>query len=232
MSGSANFQRNLARWDHAVRRGVAAAATAIALFALVNIGPEFLAHKALVQGPLGPYRGAAQDMAQPVASVEGVYERLAACDAALSDLITLLQPKAKRGAVAKACLGFADNLVRHAPTLSFAQLIRAMSLYEIGQGAQARAALLLSEITGGGNVQYAQRRAAIWVETFASLTPDELEALRRDMLRLSLAPAGMAWLAGEYVQTPTLRPFITSAIDSVTEAQQAAFLAAVQRLPR
>lgn len=230
MGGFANFQHIAARWDHLARRGLMAAGVGIALLALVNIAPEFSAHKAVVQGALGPYRGAAADLAQPAASVEGVYERFAACDGALTGLITLLQPQDKRAEVAAACLRLADNLLPSAPTFSFAHLIKAISLRELGQGAPARAALLLSEMTGGGNMQYAQRRAAIWADEFSTLSVEESAALQRDMLRLSIAPAGMTWLAGRYAQDLALRPAITRAINSLPEGQQAAFLSAVRRL--
>lgn len=230
VGGFANFQHIAARGDSMARRCLAVAATGISLLAIFNIAPEFSAHKALVQGALGPYRGAAADLAQPAASVEGVYERFAACDGALTGLITLLQPQAKRAEVAAACLRLADNLLPSAPTFSFAHLIKAISLRELGQGAPARAALLLSEMTGGGNVQYAQRRAAIWADELATLSADESAALRRDLLRLSIAPAGMAWLAGQYANKLALRPAITSAINSLPERQQAAFLSAVRRL--
>lgn len=219
-----------ARWDDVARRGLVVAAIGAALLALLNIAPEFSAHKVFAQGGLGPYRGAAADLAQPVASIEGVYERFEACDAALTELITLLQPKDQRAEVAEACLRLADHVLQSAPTFSFAHLVKALSLRETGQDAQARAALLLSEMTGGGNVQYAQRRAAIWADGLATLGADEAAALQRDMLRLSVAPAGMSWLAGQYTQNAALRPAITSAIDSLPERQQAVFLAAVRRL--
>jgi hypothetical protein len=230
VGGFANFQDVAARWDYLARRGLAAAAAGAALLAILSIASEFSARKVFVQGALGPYRGTAEDLAQPTASVEGVYERFAACDAALTELITLLQPKDKRAQVAVACLSLADQVLRSAPTFSFAQLIRAVSLREMGQNTQARAALLLSEMTGGGNVQYAQRRAAIWVDEFSVLGADEFAALQRDILRLSIAPAGMAWLAGQYAQDPALRPAITNAINTLPERQKAAFLAAVRRL--
>lgn len=230
MGSVANFQYLSAKWDRLARRGLVAAAMGTVLLALINIAPEFSARKAFVQGALGPYRGAAQDLARPAASVEGLYERFAACDAALTELITLLQPKDKRAEVAMACLSLADEVLGSAPTFSFAHLIKGVSLREMGQKAQARAALLLSEMTGGGNVQYAQRRAAIWVDDFNALNAEEFAALQRDMLRLSFAPAGMTWLAGQYAQDLALRPAITGAINSLPEGQQAAFLSAVRRL--
>ncbi len=230
MGGFASFQYLPAKWDHLARRGLAAAAAGTALFAVLNIAPEFSAHKAFVQGALGPYRGAAANLAQPAASVEGVYERFAACDAALTELITLLQPQDKRSQVAVACLSLSDQVLISAPTFSFAHLIRAVSLRQMGQNAQARAALLLSEMTGGGNVQYAQRRAAIWGDDYSVLSVEESAALQRDMLRLSIAPAGMTWLAGQYAQDLALRPAITAVINSLPERQQAEFLAAVRRL--
>ena len=230
MGSFANFQQVSARWDHLARRGLLAAAAGAALLAMLSIASEFSARKAFVQGALGPYRGTAEDLAQPAASVEGVYERFAACDAALTELITLLQPQDKRAQVAMACLSLADKVLHSAPTLSFAHLIKAVSLRETGQNAQARAALLMSEMTGGGNVQYAQRRAAVWVADLSVLNAEEVAALQRDMLLLSVAPAGMAWLAGQYTQDPALRPAITNAINTLPEGQQAAFLAAVRRL--
>ena len=225
-----NLQQLSARWDHLARRGLVVAAAGAGLLALLSIAPEFSARKAFIQGALGPYRGDAAELAQPVASVEGIYERFAACDAALTELITLLQPKDKRAQVAEACLSLANNVLHSAPTLSFAHLIKAVSLRETGQNAQARAALLLSEKTGGGNVQYAQRRAAVWVGELSALSAEEFAALQRDMRLLSVAPAGMAWLAGQYTQDPALRPAITNAINSLPEGQQASFLAAVRRL--
>ena len=230
MGGFANFQFMSAKWDHWARRGLVAAAVGTALLAMLNVAPEFSAHKSYVQGALGPYRGTVANLAQPVASVEGVYERFAACDGALTELITLLQPQDQRAQVAVACLSLADEVLRSAPTFSFAHLIKAISLRETGQGAQARAALLLSEMTGGGNVQYAQRRAAIWIAELSALNAKESAALQRDMLRLSIAPVGITWLAGQYAQNTALRPVITGAINSLPEGQQAAFLAAVRRL--
>ena len=230
VGGLARFQHIAARSDQLARRGLGVAAAGAVLLALLNIAPEFSAHKSFVQGALGPYRGGGVDLAQPVASVEGVYERFATCDGALTELITLLQPKDQRAQVAVACLSLADEVLRSAPTFSFAHLIKAMSLRELGQNAQARAALLLSEMTGGGNVQYAQRRAAIWIAELSALSEEDSAALQRDFLRLSIAPVGVTWLAGQYAQNTALRPVITGTINSLPEGQQAAFLSAVRRL--
>lgn len=218
--------------DVGLRLGLIFMAAVTAISALFQIAPEFAAHKAFVQGAMEPYRDSGANLAQTAASVEGSYERLFVCDAALTDLVTLLQPKSDRARVAQNCLELADAVLAAAPTLSLAYVIKAAALRELGALAQVRAALILSDLTGGDNVQYAQRRAAMWIDQFAALNTAETAALRRDIVRLGMDAAGLNWIAGQYAGNVALRPVIAQALESLPEHQQEVFLTKVQRLAK
>ncbi|TAF39831.1 MAG: hypothetical protein EAZ66_04185 [Alphaproteobacteria bacterium] len=216
--------------DLILRGAIAAVAGWIFVYALGSASTEFMAHKFRAQGELGPYLAKESDFAAPVASIEGVYAKLETCDAALSSIKTLLQPKEKRLKVARDCLAFSDDVLGRAPALSLANLVKALALAEIGLMVDARQALLLSELSAGSNISNAQRRAALWSSQFSDLSPAELDALQRDFVRLAAQDSGTAWLAGQYSKGAGMRIFMTEVIQTLPNARQIAFLDAVRRI--
>ncbi len=208
---------------------IAVCATVVAL-ALINVSPEFSANKARIEGALGPYRFNLGQLERAVWSAEGIYAKLNACDAALSAIVTKLQPSAQRVAVAQDCHVFSSGVLQQAPAMSFAHLVKALALDEIGQSAKARSALLLSEMTTSNTVLYAQRRAALWIKYFPVIPPPEQAALTRDFARLAATQVGTSWIAGQYKAVPSMRAFISTAIQTMPEPRQKTFLAAIRKL--
>jgi hypothetical protein len=227
MAGSA-VQEIGQRQDRLARFGLTAGALLLAALSASNIAGEFATHKMRIAGAMGPYASNPANLAPMVASLEAIYDKLEVCDGALGNLATLLQPPDLRAQTAQQCLRFAEAVLRGAPGMSLAHLVRAAALQETGDASAARQALLLSAYTAGDNIPNALRRANLWVRQFADLTPQEQAALRKDIIRIAAKNAGTDWLAGQYILRPELQPLLAEVIQTLPDARQRAFLAALR----
>ncbi len=219
-----------ARQDRVSRIAIAFLAGCVFALSVGLVPSEFSAHKARFAGAQGAYGAASHELAMPVGSVLGVYGKLETCLAALTDLVTLLQPVEKRKRVAQHCLTFANGVLEHSPALSIAQLVKAIASQEIGDVASSRQALLLSEMVAGNRISNAQHRAARWIRQFSNLSDQELAALRRDLARIGDNIQGVRWLAGAYVSNPSLRPIFTQVMKAKPSNVQSDFLSFVRNL--
>ena len=211
---------------------IALAVLALCVFAISMrlLQGEFAAHKAQVAGAQGAYGITPNDMAQPVNSVQGVYGRLETCIAAMTDLVTLLQPSEARQKVAQNCVTFANGVLEKSPALSMAQLVTAIGSMEIGDVQASRQSLLLSEAAAGNSIPNAQRRAALWIGQFASLSNQEVAALSRDLSRIGDDSQGVQWLAGAYVSNPSLRPILQQVMQAKPSNAQAEFFNVIRNM--
>lgn len=159
-------------------------------------------------------------------TVESRYRLLARCDAVMSDGFQTLQPPETRAAVGAACQSVADHILRDAPSLSLAHLVRAQALAEQGQDPQD--SLLAAHKTGGALLWMAARRLRLALDIEARAAVSEMIAA--DITRLAEADLGRDFLAAIYLRADAgRRAAMNAAFATLSPDTQAQIVAQIRR---
>jgi hypothetical protein len=129
-------------------------------------------------------------------TVESRYRLLSRCDAVMSDRFHPLQPPQTRAAVGAACQSLAEYILRDAPSLSLAHLVRAQALAE--QGQDPHDSLMAAHETGGALLWMAARRLRLAFDSVARAALSEM--IGADIAKLAKADLGRDFLAALYLQ--------------------------------
>jgi hypothetical protein len=169
---------------------------------------------------------------RPAASVLSKQLLLDTCQEAIAGLYGRLQAVKDREAVLVRCLEQADAIVAGAPSFSYAWHVGALAAAGLGdlEGFNARA--LQSQITGPAEQWVAELRAALVEDNFAA-AGEEVRARHAADLRLLVAsPRGIRSISRRYVIDPAFRERITNIVETMPEADQARFVAAIRSSAR
>ena len=166
------------------------------------------------------------------ASIEGHYLTLEACDQVMASVQMGLAPRANREAIAARCLRMSDAILTQSPSVSFAHMVRAQSLFYLEDTPTALAALGAAEQTGGALTWMASRRFEMFLPRFAEADADARDMAARDITRLMEGDeASVRRVARGYSRSDdaAFRQFVVDAVDALSEEAQRRFVSAVRR---
>lgn len=160
-------------------------------------------------------------------SLSAQQAQLARCDDLMQSVQMQLYPPAVGQAVARGCDRYADAVLRRAPHMSLAYLVRAGSARWLEEDGAAEALLQARNLAPREGWLAARR-----VRFAAGARDGRLRVVvAPDIQLLAQNPALRGLLAQIYLHHEGVRAEIGQALEAVSAADQAAFVAAVGRVP-
>lgn len=157
---------------------------------------------------------------------------LDACVEAIGGLYGRMQTSAARTAVFQHCRNEADGIARDAPGYAYAYYVGALSAAGLGDTAGFNRRVLASQVTGANEQWVAELRANLVEDHLADVTPDVAKRHLADLRLLAGSARGVASISRRYVSQPDFRERITAIVETLSEAEQARFVAVVGHIAR
>ena len=164
---------------------------------------------------------------EPGLSLQSSRATLNSCLSAMTSVYGRLRPAKERLEVATNCGGFAEASAAIMPSNSYAWYIASLAAVQNANTPKFEENWLLSAKTGQNEQWIAGLRVALLEDHFDLASPVQLEAERHDLAVLVMSKVGIGSIARRYVSQPGFRERVVSVVETLPEADQARFVAAV-----
>ncbi len=153
---------------------------------------------------------------------------LDSCLEAINGSYGKLQPGESRRIVIEHCRSSADAIVGEAPSYSFGWFVGALAAASLGDTGGFNARVRNSQVTGPSEQWVAELRVKLVEDNYAVAAPEVLTRHDADLRLLVASPRGIASIAERYANVPDFRSRIAAIVETLPEADQARFVAAVR----
>lgn len=208
---------------------VLAGSLVLAAAGAVTAYQEFGVFAAGGLGPADRFAALQRGTYHQAPSLLGKWLVLDACVEAIGGTYGRMQPGDSRQAVLEHCRSEAAAIARETPSAAYAHYVGALAAARLGDKAGFNASMLQAQVTGPNEQWIAELRVGLVEDQLADATP-EVAARHAEDLRLLVASGrGVASISRRYVRQPEFRERITAIVETMSEAEQARFVALVGR---
>lgn len=164
----------------------------------------------------------------PVTSIVGQVGQMSECDDLLLSVYPALLGDGATKSVAQACLDRADEILRDAPAIAAAHLVRAGALWRLGAPAKAVEALALSARLATNEGWMAARRVRLGIRLDRSVHTAVDPQLSADMLTVLQDDKYHPLLVQLYLEFPDQQKWMVAQLSNGAESDQGRFLYGVR----
>lgn len=209
---------------------VLAGSLVLAAAGAVTAYQEFAVFAAGGLGPADRFMALERGTYRQAPSLLGKRLVLDACVEAIGGPYGRMQAGDSRNAVLEHCRSEAAAIARETPSLAYAHYVVALTAARLGDKAGFNTSMLRAQVTGPNEQWVAELRVGLVEDQLADASPEVAAHHTADLRLLVASGRGVASISRRYVRQPEFRERITAIVETMTEAEQARFVALVGRV--